>query len=309
MSSKTAAAAAAAAPYEDVAKNAQLFMDTVQDLHRSSGTKFAVPIMGGKALDLHRLFLEVTARGGLQKVIRNRQWKEIIAVFDFPTTITNASFVLRKYYFSLLYQYEQVYYFRKQGPTSVQLQVETTPTEEKSTSAVTVAAAVAVAGVGEMWTGRWVTGSIDEKFENGYVVTVSFGSEKLKGVLYHAAADGAAPLDQLQQRVGVPCSTKAAAGGSRRSRNRKRARLAARDPSHPKPSRSGYNFFYSEHYARLKSLHRGQEKTISTRIAHLWSILPDSEKQVYQEQGVQDKQRYQLEMVEYQKTSGAPKTK
>ncbi|KAF5200655.1 High mobility group b protein, partial [Thalictrum thalictroides] len=191
-------------------------MDTLLDLHKSLATKFVVPIMGGKALDLHRLFVEVTARGGLEKVIRNRQWKEIIAVFSFPSTITNASFVLRKYYLSLLNQYEQVYYFRKQVPPSVQLEVATTPSEEKSTDA-----------------------------------------------------------NQL------PVS---------RRRNRRRSRMAARDPFHPKPNRSGYNFFYSEHYARLKSLHRGQEKTISTRIAHLWSKLTEAEKQVYQEKGLEDKQ-------------------
>ncbi|KAF5194229.1 hypothetical protein FRX31_016184 [Thalictrum thalictroides] len=42
-------------------------MDTLLDLHKSLATKFVVPIMGGKALDLHRLFVEVTARGGLEK--------------------------------------------------------------------------------------------------------------------------------------------------------------------------------------------------------------------------------------------------
>lgn len=38
----------------------------------------------------------------------------MIGAFKFPTTITSASFVLRKYYLSLLYDFEQVYYFRKQ---------------------------------------------------------------------------------------------------------------------------------------------------------------------------------------------------
>ncbi|PIA26400.1 hypothetical protein AQUCO_09300004v1 [Aquilegia coerulea] len=246
--------------------------------------------MGGKALDLHRLFVEVTARGGLEKVIRNRQWKEIIAVFSFPSTITNASFVLRKYYLSLLNHYEQVYYFRRQLPPSVQVQAATTPPEEKSTDANQLP------GSSEIWTGRWVTGSIDGKFDNGYLVTVSLGSEKLKGVLYHTPVE-------TQRHNNAKSSTVA------RRRNRKRSRMAARDPFHPKPNRSGYNFFYSEHYARLKSLHRGQEKTISTRIAHLWSKLTEAEKQVYQEKGVQDKQRYNCEMLEYNKSSSAPKLK
>lgn len=52
----------------------------------------------------------------LLQVIRDRKWKEVIVVFNFPTTITSASFVLRKYYLSLLYHFEQVYCFNKQAP-------------------------------------------------------------------------------------------------------------------------------------------------------------------------------------------------
>ncbi|KAK3024325.1 hypothetical protein RJ639_043007 [Escallonia herrerae] len=66
-----------------------------------------VPTIGGKTLDLHRLFVEVTSRGGILKVLTDRKWKEVILVFRFPSTITSASFVLRKYYMSLLYDFEQ----------------------------------------------------------------------------------------------------------------------------------------------------------------------------------------------------------
>lgn len=51
------------------------------------------------------------------QVIRDRKWKEVVLAFSFPTTITSASFVLRKYYLSLLYHFEQVYYFHKQVPS------------------------------------------------------------------------------------------------------------------------------------------------------------------------------------------------
>lgn len=46
------------------------------------------------------------------QIIRDRRWKEVTAVFNFPSTATNASFVLRKYYHSLLLHYEQIYYFK-----------------------------------------------------------------------------------------------------------------------------------------------------------------------------------------------------
>ncbi|KAL6002787.1 hypothetical protein ACLOJK_023009 [Asimina triloba] len=57
----------ALAKYEDVVANRKLFMDSLEKLHATLGTKFMVPIIGGKELDLHRLFVEVTSRGGLEK--------------------------------------------------------------------------------------------------------------------------------------------------------------------------------------------------------------------------------------------------
>ena len=49
------------------------------------------------------------------QIIRERRWKEITAGFKFPSTATNASFVLRKYYGALLYHYEQIYYLKAVG--------------------------------------------------------------------------------------------------------------------------------------------------------------------------------------------------
>ena len=44
-----------------------------------------------------------------------RKWKDITTIFNFPPTTTDASFVLHKYYITLLYHYEQVYFFGAQG--------------------------------------------------------------------------------------------------------------------------------------------------------------------------------------------------
>lgn len=57
---------------------------------------------------------------GLVQIIRERRWKEVTAVFSFPSTATNASFVLRKYYVLLLHHYEQIYLFKARSwtPTS-----------------------------------------------------------------------------------------------------------------------------------------------------------------------------------------------
>lgn len=109
-----------------------------------------IPVIGGKELNLHRLFVEVTSRGGFGKVMlmfyidlsrklnnllkkwiglqllllmvetnlqvrSDKRWKEITAIFSFPSSATNASFILKKYYASLLQHYEQIYYFKAKG--------------------------------------------------------------------------------------------------------------------------------------------------------------------------------------------------
>lgn len=50
------------------------------------------------------------------QVVAEKKWREVGSVFKFSATTTSASFVLRKHYFSLLYHYEQVHFFKVQGP-------------------------------------------------------------------------------------------------------------------------------------------------------------------------------------------------
>ncbi|XP_021906152.1 high mobility group B protein 10 isoform X2 [Carica papaya] len=249
----------ATASYDDVVRDGDLFWEKLRAFHKSSGNKFKVPTVGGNALDLHRLFVEVTSRGGIEKVIRDRKWKEVIGAFKFPTTITSASFVLRKYYLSLLYDFEQVYYFRKQfSPLS---------TADDKLQRMVNESVILDEGNPELHVGCSVIGAIDGKFDNGYLVTVRFGSEELKGVLYHVPP--------------VPygsCSSYTSTLPPRK--HWKRSRLALRDPSRPKSNRSGYNFFFAEHYTRLKPHYHGQERIISKKIGNLWNNLTEAEKQV-----------------------------
>ncbi|XP_052167623.1 uncharacterized protein LOC127784376 isoform X1 [Oryza glaberrima] len=101
--------------HEEVANDRAAFMDTLRRFHSLMGTKFMIPVIGGKEMDLHALYVEVTSRGGLAKVMEERKWREVMARFSFPATTTSASYVLRRYYLSLLHHYEQVYFFRAHG--------------------------------------------------------------------------------------------------------------------------------------------------------------------------------------------------
>ncbi|KAF7814855.1 high mobility group B protein 10-like [Senna tora] len=138
--------------------------------------------------------------------------------------------------------------------------------------------------------GSLVPGTIDMKFDGGYVVTVDLGSEQLKGILYHV------PLNVSQSSYTASTTT---------SQNRKRSRLGLRDPSRPKSNRSGYNFFFAENYARLKPSYFGQERAISKKIGFLWNHLTEAERQIYQEKGRRDKERYKTQMLEYKSSNNS----
>ncbi|KAM1039673.1 hypothetical protein EV2_029838 [Malus domestica] len=272
------------ATYEEVVQSSDLFWEKLKEFHDSFRTKFMIPTVGGKTLDLHLLFVEVTSRDGLEKVIRDRKWKEVITAFNFPTTITSASFVLRKYYLSLLYHFEQAYYFHKE--------VYSIPVLEPLSKNLFNGSATVEEGASrnqfpestEVQLGCSIMGTIDGKFDSGYLATVNLGSDELKGVLYHA------PTSTYVSQSFSDMPTR---------RNRKRSRLALRDPFRPKSNRSGYNFFFAEHYARLKPLYYGQERAISKKIGYLWNNLTEAEKQVYQDKATKDKERYRTELLEY----------
>ncbi|KAB2626529.1 high mobility group B protein 10-like [Pyrus ussuriensis x Pyrus communis] len=104
---------------EDVGNLGLHHLEACMDKNRKHERKFTLSkFRNGKSLDLHLLFVELASRGGLDKVIRDHKWKKVIVAFNIPTIITNASFVLRKYYLSLLYHFEQAYYLHEAVLTS-----------------------------------------------------------------------------------------------------------------------------------------------------------------------------------------------
>ncbi|XP_010469537.1 PREDICTED: putative high mobility group B protein 11 [Camelina sativa] len=163
--------------YEDLVQNPQLFWDTLRDFLESSGQHLTeIPVMDGNSLDLHRLFIEVTYRGGLQKVIKDRRCKEVIGLFNFKTVVTNATSVLRANYERTLLEFEHVYYFRAPRSTFKGI--------EKALKRPVRRSAKRGMDPQELKSGAKLTGIIDGKFESGYLVTVKKGSEVFKGVLY-----------------------------------------------------------------------------------------------------------------------------
>ncbi|CAL5384590.1 unnamed protein product [Camellia sinensis] len=252
------------ASHDDVVKDPTLFWDTLRNFHSQLGTKYMVPVIGGKELNLHVLYVEVTNRGGYDKVVSEKKWREIGSVFKFSATTTSASYALRKHYSSLLHHYEQVYFFKLQGPL------------------------ISTSSTGD------AIGTIDGKFDCGYLVSVKVGSEILNGVLYYPGQPGSSSMSTSQPCTAIIPYTAKHAHSGRRSRRRRGG-----DPNRPKPNRSGYNFFFAEKHSMLKSLYPEREREFTKMIGESWTNLSQEERTVYQNHGLKDKERYQREMNEY----------
>jgi hypothetical protein len=111
-----------------------------------------------------------------------------------------------------------------------------------------------------------VTGSIDGKFEHGYLVTVKIAAETLRGVLYRVAPPPPPP-------AAPPPPPPPARGRRRRGRRQ-------RDPAQPRPNRSAYNFFFKEKHPELKATHPHREREYSRMIGDAWNRLAADDKMV-----------------------------
>ncbi|CAJ1973164.1 unnamed protein product [Sphenostylis stenocarpa] len=287
------------APHDDVVKDSTLFWDTLRRFHFIMGTKFMIPVIGGKELDLHVLYVEVTRRSGYEKVIAEKKWREVGSVFKFSTTTTSASFVLKKHYFSLLYHYEQVHFFKARGA------VYTPSTDAFSGNSPSWRPELAIVEYSpkplsnspesrvEDTSYLSGNGTIEGKFDCGYLVSVKLGTEVLRGVLYHPEKMVAPSSVLHHQNAIVPFKNKAHRSGRRR-RNKRRW-----DPNYPKPNRSGYNFFFAEKHYSLKTLYPNREREFTKMIGQSWNSLSPEERMVYQNIGLRDKERYKRELTEY----------
>eukprot|EP00253_Pinus_taeda_P009843 PITA_09843 len=241
----------------------------------------------------------------MMQVVRERKWKEITLVFEFPPTTTSASFVLRKYYTNLLHHYEQVYFFQIKGPIMTPPEAECThsPSTDREVDIkkqkVDSAQALGVDPASSI--GSVVTGYIDGKFDYGYLINVMVGTRKLRGVLYHVPVSNTIPqgatVSAFMNCLGA--NPKTFGTEHQFERKRKKKEITRKDPNAPRQNRTGYNFFFAEQRARLKSTQPDKDRAISRMIGDLWNRLSEEDKLPYQERGIKEKERYRREMSEY----------
>ncbi|KAG5246555.1 high mobility group protein [Salix suchowensis] len=270
------------ASHEDAVNNPSVFWDTLRRFHFVMGTKFM------KELDLQVLYVETTSRGGYDKVrffVAEKKWREVGSVFCFSATTTSASFVLKKHYLSLLYHYEQVHFFKIQGPVSapaVAFPLSSSPS--KTELAIVEYSPKPTRDCPDPSTESSssfsANGTIEGKFDCGYLVSVQLGSEVLHGVLYHPDQQGLSKSTQYDGAI-VPYTPD------------------DRGSQLPQTQQEWLQLFFAEKHYKLKSLYPNREREFTKMIGQSWSSLSAEERMVYQNIGLKDKERYRRELKEY----------
>jgi hypothetical protein len=316
--------------HEEIIANKQLFEATLGEVHNQLGIAFdKIPKVGGKELDLHQLYANVTQLGGCERVISRKQWRDAAESFKFAPTITSVSFTLRKSYVSFLWDYEQIYFFRNTGPR-VDPPVQKTKDDKgdqddnpaelkrrKTTDNIvtdfpalpsnipTALTALAAPGT-EMYTnlvGTKGTVMVDGRFDCGFFVTVKLGRQgamtEFKGVLYYPPPQHTIMSMPMQEKRGVGRPRKdggmmGTPGGDTKDK------IMSRDPQAPKPNKTPFNFFSVDARLRAKELNPHMNQTeITKKVGEMWSKASDHEKAPYIALSNQDKLRYQAELEAY----------
>lgn len=110
-----------------------------------------------------------------------------------------------------------------------------------------------------------VTFRVTRKIDNGYEVSVNLGTESFYGVIYQQDHPNSLESARSSNSV-VPYDPN---GTCTKRRKRKRDK----DPDHPKPNRTGYNFYFADKYCELKSTNPGKEREFAKMIGESWRKL------------------------------------
>eukprot|EP01080_Neovahlkampfia_damariscottae_P004894 gene4894-8488_t len=114
--------------------NKQLFLTELANFLKTRNKSISrIPTLGHKELDLQALYKEVLSRGGVEEVIRNKQWHNVVKALQLPSTCTNAAFALRTHYIKYLKDYES---FQKGIPFEENSSSEVDQEAEDSASSI-----------------------------------------------------------------------------------------------------------------------------------------------------------------------------
>lgn len=124
-----------------------------------------------------------------------------------------------------------------------------------------------------------MSGTIYKKFEYGYFVTVKIGAETLNGILYHSVSPSNPDSNSVTMTMNADTIIPSI-GSQQNQESIRRKGKRKRDPNHPKPNRSAYNFYFADEHSRLKLKFPQREREFSKMIGESWGKLSTEEKMV-----------------------------
>ncbi|XP_067676810.1 AT-rich interactive domain-containing protein 2-like isoform X2 [Haliotis asinina] len=87
------------------------FLQDLQGFHQNRGTPYdRIPQIGGREVDLYRLYRRVIELGGFQKVNNEEKWEDIQGEFRVPRSCTNGAQALKFVYVRYLHIYEKIHF-------------------------------------------------------------------------------------------------------------------------------------------------------------------------------------------------------
>lgn len=304
--------------HEELLQDPMLFYDALRKLHECLGTKYRVPTVAGQELDLHLLYKQVTAAGGLEAVIQGKKWIDACSPFNFPASFTSKSFTMRKIYSALLHHFEQVHFLRNTGyivpPPGEQTYLDKFKRRRVDVAGllpnmylpvpppapVPVVEQHPTVPFVDVPVGTKVHGTVDSYFDCGYFVTINFGGEQFKGVLYQPPLNMfPAPRVQLPLSTGVKLHPDS---NSQENMSLVKKPKVVKEILKPKQNKTPFNYFSVDARIKAKEAHPfADTKEISKIVGEMWAKATAEEKLSSIEMARKDRQRYLKELEEYKK--------
>ncbi|KAE9611913.1 putative transcription factor & chromatin remodeling ARID-HMG family [Lupinus albus] len=217
-------------------------------------------------LDLYEFYLEVTRRGGFRQVGREKKWGEVVSALKLDGNNANLSDQVEKLYANVLYQFEQLYFYRVRATQADAANKTEGPLKRKWSTLASLSPVMNV--------------------QDGYMVTKMCKDHPCQTTAFGFQAQRRAGF--VEQTVVLP----AVATSNGRKKN-KRAGIPR--------GRSGYQIFLNQECARLKTsghVLRGTAGRTMIRMAiDAWNKMSDTEQQPYVEESKKNKEKLKEAMI------------
>ncbi|XP_052194103.1 putative high mobility group B protein 11 [Diospyros lotus] len=266
------------------------FYEKLSKFHESSGLSLAFDFRE-TSVDLYMLYKEVTERGGYHLVTKDGGWGELSPTLKSKGKILPSPTQLRKLYASLLYQFEQIYYYRspsKVFPDSGHPGIRDDPNITGKRKHCDKYLPVMLPAV--------ESGPATKRKCNDNSNRLSTGPESAEKKLAVQTLPKSGP-DPAGKKLVMQASPKAPE--------------TRKDPNAPLGSRSAYQIFLRKECERLKKIHGESSGSHNFRdmAVDAWKSLSQIDRQPYFEESRKDKERFKRELSAYKEQKQMLETK